>query len=230
MAGKRILVVGAGFAGLYAALHLRRAVDLGHRVTVVNPENFMQYHPFLPEVASGTIDPRAVVVPLRRVLRHCEVVIGEVEGVDRGERTARVRLADGRQVALGYDVSCSRPARGRACSPSPAWPCTGSGSKRSRRRSGCATTCCRGWTSPRPPTMRNAGGRRSRSCSSAGGTRGSRRWASSRTWPATRSRATRACDPSRCGGSWSRRPARSCPRSEERRVGKECRSRWSPYH
>ena len=35
-----------------------------------------------------------------------------------------------------------------------------------------------------------------------------------------------------------RRPARHCghqfpdhePRSEERRVGKECRSRWSPYH
>ena len=23
---------------------------------------------------------------------------------------------------------------------------------------------------------------------------------------------------------------RSLPRSEERRVGKECRSRWSPYH
>ena len=23
---------------------------------------------------------------------------------------------------------------------------------------------------------------------------------------------------------------RSIPRSEERRVGKECRSRWSPYH
>ena len=23
---------------------------------------------------------------------------------------------------------------------------------------------------------------------------------------------------------------RKCPRSEERRVGKECRSRWSPYH
>src|SRR5258708_29889269 len=25
-------------------------------------------------------------------------------------------------------------------------------------------------------------------------------------------------------------PAASPPRSEERRVGKECRSRWSPYH
>ena len=25
-------------------------------------------------------------------------------------------------------------------------------------------------------------------------------------------------------------PETACPRSEERRVGKECRSRWSPYH
>ena len=25
-------------------------------------------------------------------------------------------------------------------------------------------------------------------------------------------------------------PARGAERSEERRVGKECRSRWSPYH
>src|ERR1035441_234971 len=28
---------------------------------------------------------------------------------------------------------------------------------------------------------------------------------------------------------WGAHPA-ACPRSEERRVGKECRSRWSPYH
>ena len=27
-----------------------------------------------------------------------------------------------------------------------------------------------------------------------------------------------------------RREARAASRSEERRVGKECRSRWSPYH
>jgi NADH dehydrogenase len=109
VAGKRILVVGAGFGGLYAAMGLRRAVELGHRVIVVNPENFMQYQPFLPEVASGTIDPRAVVVPLRTVLRHCEVVIGEVERVDHDERTAHVRLADGRRVAIGYDVVVLAP-------------------------------------------------------------------------------------------------------------------------
>jgi NADH dehydrogenase len=109
VAGKRILVVGAGFGGFYAAMHLRRAVDLGHRVTVVNPENFMQYQPFLPEVASGTIDPRAVAVPLRRVLRHCEIVIGEVQRVDHERRVATVRLVDEREIELAYDVVVLSP-------------------------------------------------------------------------------------------------------------------------
>jgi NADH dehydrogenase len=109
MARKRILVVGAGFGGLYAAMNLRRALDLGYRVTVVNPENFMQYQPFLPEVASGTIDPRAVVVPLRRVLRRCEVVIGEVERVDHDARSARARLADGSTTELAYDIVVLAP-------------------------------------------------------------------------------------------------------------------------
>ena len=109
MARKRILVVGAGFAGLYAAMHLRRALDLGYRVTVVNPENFMQYQPFLPEVASGTIDPRAVVVPLRHVLRRCEVVIGEIERVDHVAKSARVVLADGSTTELPYDIVVLAP-------------------------------------------------------------------------------------------------------------------------
>jgi len=36
-------------------------------------------------------------------------VIGEVEGLDRGERTARVRIPDGRQVEIGYDVVVLAP-------------------------------------------------------------------------------------------------------------------------
>ena len=32
------------------------------------------------------------------------------------------------------------------------------------------------------------------------------------------------------GGVGRARGKSYCPRSEERRVGKECRSRWSPYH
>jgi len=109
VAGKRILVVGAGFAGLYAAMGMRALARAGHRITVVNPQNFMQYQPFLPEVASGTIDPRAVAVPLRTTLRHCEIVIGEIERLDHGARQAAIRLADGTERVTEYDVLVFTP-------------------------------------------------------------------------------------------------------------------------
>lgn len=119
MTGRRILVVGAGFAGLYAAMGMKRLARAGHRIIVVNAENFMQYQPFLPEVASGTIDPRAVVVPLRSVLRHCEIVIGEVERVDHDAREARVRMADGASRVLAYDVVVLTPGSTSSVLPIP---------------------------------------------------------------------------------------------------------------
>lgn len=107
--GSHILVVGAGFAGLYAAMGLKRAVAEGHRVTVVSQESFFQYQPFLPEVASGTIDPRAAVVPLRRVLKHCRIVIGEVTRVDHGAREAHVLTAIGDERTIDYDIVVIAP-------------------------------------------------------------------------------------------------------------------------
>jgi NADH:quinone reductase (non-electrogenic) len=101
---KRILIIGGGFAGLYAAMHMKGLAKAGHRITLVNNENFMQYQPFLPEVASGTIDPRATVVPLRPVLRHVHVVVGEVTSIDPEHRHAHVRIPDGLDLELDYDV------------------------------------------------------------------------------------------------------------------------------
>jgi len=104
-----ILIVGAGFAGLYVAMGLKGAVAEGHRVTVVNPESFFQYQPFLPEVASGTIDPRAAVVPLRRVLRHCRLVTGEVVRIEHEARAAHVRTTAGEERTLDYDIVVLAP-------------------------------------------------------------------------------------------------------------------------
>ena len=101
----RILIVGGGYIGMYAARRLERNLDPSvHQLTLVNPENFMLYQPFLPEVASGLIDPRAVVVPLRRVLRRTQLVVGEVERIDLGAKRASVRLSGGDPRELAYDV------------------------------------------------------------------------------------------------------------------------------
>ncbi|MET7679598.1 NAD(P)/FAD-dependent oxidoreductase [Streptomyces sp. NPDC005423] len=89
----RILVVGGGYVGMYTALRLQKRLrqELGRgeaEITVVTPDPYMTYQPFLPEAAAGSISPRHVVVPLRRVLDHCRVIVGEVTGIDHAERTA----------------------------------------------------------------------------------------------------------------------------------------------
>ncbi|MFD4562476.1 NAD(P)/FAD-dependent oxidoreductase [Streptomyces sp. NPDC058469] len=89
----RILVVGGGYVGMYTALRLqkklKREIKRGQvEITVVSPDPYMTYQPFLPEAAAGSISPRHVVVPLRRVLGQCRVVIGEATAIDHGKRTA----------------------------------------------------------------------------------------------------------------------------------------------
>ncbi|MGR8009770.1 NAD(P)/FAD-dependent oxidoreductase [Streptomyces hypolithicus] len=87
----RILVVGGGYVGMYTALRLQRKLRSGEaEVVVVTPDPYMTYQPFLPEAAAGSISPRHVVVPLRRVLGGCKIVIGEVTSVDHAKRTATV--------------------------------------------------------------------------------------------------------------------------------------------
>ncbi|MFF8696865.1 NAD(P)/FAD-dependent oxidoreductase [Streptomyces sp. NPDC015144] len=93
--GTRILVVGGGYVGMYTALRLQRKLKQKLRrgeaeIVVVTPEPYMTYQPFLPEAAAGSISPRHVVVPLRRVLAHCTIVIGEVRTLDHTRRTATV--------------------------------------------------------------------------------------------------------------------------------------------
>ncbi len=68
-----ILIVGGGYVGMYTALRLQKKLKRELRrgevkVTVVDPNSYMTYQPFLPEAAAGNISPRHVVVPLRRVL------------------------------------------------------------------------------------------------------------------------------------------------------------------
>ncbi|MDH6545669.1 NAD(P)/FAD-dependent oxidoreductase [Streptomyces lavendulae] len=87
----RILVVGGGYVGMYTALGLQRKLRSGEaEITVVTPEPYMTYQPFLPEAAAGSISPRHVVVPLRRVLDRCRIVIGEARRIDHAKRTATV--------------------------------------------------------------------------------------------------------------------------------------------
>jgi len=100
----RILVVGGGYVGMYSALRLQRKLRRGEaQLTVVDQQSYMTYQPFLPEAAAGSLEPRHVVVPLRRVLRRCEVLTGTVTQLDHGGRCATVQPVAGPPREVGYD-------------------------------------------------------------------------------------------------------------------------------
>jgi NADH dehydrogenase len=92
-----VLVIGGGFAGSYVARRLGKA-----GATIVNPTNFMLYTPLLPEAASGAVEPRRVVVPIRMMCPHTELVVGAVEEIDADNKIARVRTETG-VIDLTFD-------------------------------------------------------------------------------------------------------------------------------
>jgi len=101
----RILIVGGGYVGMYAALSLQKRLRPGEaEVVVVDPRSYMTYQPFLPEAAAGNIEPRHVVVPLRRVLPKCDVITGRVTGISHARRTATIQTDADNAHELTYDV------------------------------------------------------------------------------------------------------------------------------
>jgi len=101
----RILIVGGGYAGFYAARGLERKLRRTEvELTVVDPRPYMTYQPFLPEVTSGAIEARHAAVSLRRHLRHAEVVSGTVTSIDHAHKRVTVRPRDGKPFAIEYDV------------------------------------------------------------------------------------------------------------------------------
>src|SRR5687768_8639677 len=93
-----VLVLGGGFAGGYVARLLGK-----RGATIVSPENFMLYTPMLPEAASGTLEPRHVVVPLRQMCPHAELLLARVTAIDEEQRVAAIERVDGGGDEVRYE-------------------------------------------------------------------------------------------------------------------------------
>ncbi|MET9022251.1 NAD(P)/FAD-dependent oxidoreductase [Actinopolymorpha sp. NPDC004070] len=105
---RHVLIAGGGYVGMYAAFRLQKSLRKELRrgevtITVVEPRSYMTYQPFLPEAAAGNLEPRHVVVPLRRVLPAVQVITGRVVGIDHAEHTARIEPRAGATYDVHYD-------------------------------------------------------------------------------------------------------------------------------
>jgi NADH dehydrogenase len=98
----RVVIVGSGFGGLFAARRLRRApVD----VTVIDRTNHHLFQPLLYQVATGILSEGEIAPATRDVLRrfsNVAVQLGTVTGVDLRARTVTATLGD-RVFTTPYD-------------------------------------------------------------------------------------------------------------------------------
>ncbi len=84
-AAARVVVLGGGFGGVYAALGLERlAAKRGVQIEVslVNRENYLVFQPMLAEVVAGDVGILDTVSPLRQMLPRTELYVREIEAVD----------------------------------------------------------------------------------------------------------------------------------------------------
>ena len=99
----RVVIVGSGFGGLFAAKFLRRApVD----VTLVDRTNHHLFQPLLYQVATGILSEGQVAPATRDVLhRHKNVAVelAEVTGFDLEARQVALDRPDGTEERLPYD-------------------------------------------------------------------------------------------------------------------------------
>jgi NADH dehydrogenase len=96
----RVVVIGGGFGGLYAAKALGRTAAT---VTLIDKRNFHLFQPLLYQVATGTLSPADISSPLRGILsdsKNTQVLMDEV--VDLDPHQQEIVLQQGEP--LSYDT------------------------------------------------------------------------------------------------------------------------------
>jgi NADH dehydrogenase len=100
----RILILGGGFGGLYAALEFEKRRESDFEVTLISQENFFLFTPMLHEVAASDLDLTHIVNPIRKLLRHVRFFEGDVQSIDLAARQVVVSHGFDQHIhALHYE-------------------------------------------------------------------------------------------------------------------------------
>jgi NADH:quinone reductase (non-electrogenic) len=100
---RRVVIIGGGFGGLFAARALRRAEV---QVTLIDRAQHHLFQPLLYQCATGILSEGKIAAPLRDVLRkhrNVDCVLAEVTGIDTERRQVLARRPLGEPVEFGYD-------------------------------------------------------------------------------------------------------------------------------
>lgn len=98
---QQIVILGSGFAGIEVLKNLQKKFqnDKNIDVILVSRDNFLLFTPMLPEVASGTIDTRHIVTPVRTFCKRAKFYQAEIKSIDLDNKQVVIEHAIGKQFA-----------------------------------------------------------------------------------------------------------------------------------
>lgn len=95
---KHIVILGGGFAGIGVLKNLQKKLSSNNvEITLVSRDNFLLFTPMLPEVASGMIETRHIVTPLRSFCKKAKLYEASVESIDLENKQVIIAHTIGRQ-------------------------------------------------------------------------------------------------------------------------------------
>src|SRR5438094_8971094 len=103
---ERIVILGGGFGGVYAAIHLEKllARQGAVEISLVSRDNFFLFTPMLHEIAASDLEITNIVNPLRKLLRKVEVLVGDVNQIDLPNKRVSISLVTANALSSSITI------------------------------------------------------------------------------------------------------------------------------
>jgi len=103
---KKVVILGGGFAGVECARQLESEFGNNPEIELVmiSEDNFLLFTPMLPQVASGMIETRHIVFPIRTICKKTKFYEGRIKNIDPyGKLVTLWGTGDKRSISIHYD-------------------------------------------------------------------------------------------------------------------------------
>jgi NADH dehydrogenase len=92
----KVVIVGAGFGGIYSYLSLKRALGNSVSITLINRTNYFLFTPLLHEVATGGLGHHQVVESIRQIIHRSpdDLYVADAQTVDLKRQVVVTSLGD----------------------------------------------------------------------------------------------------------------------------------------
>jgi len=103
---KKIVILGSGFAAVECAKKLENEYgnDPEIELVMIGEDNFLLFTPMLPQVASGMIETRHIVFPIRTICKKTKFYEGRIKNIDPyGKLVTIWGTGDKRSISIHYD-------------------------------------------------------------------------------------------------------------------------------